>query len=510
MPPRQKLLSFCVLLIFLLSCSEKVEEKNAEQFDYPSIPERKVCADKDGDGFSDKLCGGNDCDDSNPSVNPDAYDVCGDKLDNNCDGVIDNPPTPELELTDFIFGTSFGSGVELDYLQSIGIHWIRNDIYWKDVMPEVTDINIDLAYVLQHPELADELAQSVDWSTIDAKIKNLLEHGLNPIITLGHGYKWFHSKYHGEPATPDRIGKEAYLAHMYLYSRAVVERYDGDGYMDADGIVVKFWQLENELNQAMFTAVWRWRSPEWIDGLSSAWADWKFLDVLLWTLSKAVKDADPSAITLINLHSDIPDEVCNFFGIPTWLEAAALWRDYADIIGFDAYPNYVTPNPVMGEVVGERVRQVIEASCGKPTMIVETDYPTGPAILDFTPEAQAEYISEAFWSAYDAGAIGFLKLAVRGPDAHWVEITDEDVENIRLIRNWWLNENFISLGLWALAHLKDMLHIFDVIASVEGYWGMIKSDETPKPSYYVMADIANFLNSQNTARTPMNGKNGKP
>ena len=43
-------------------------------------------ADKDGDKFNAYAMGGSDCDDDNQSVNPGAQEVCGDWLDNNCDG----------------------------------------------------------------------------------------------------------------------------------------------------------------------------------------------------------------------------------------------------------------------------------------------------------------------------------------------------------------------------------------------------------------------------------------
>lgn len=45
-----------------------------------------LCSDNDGDGYS---VDEGDCDDTNPYINPSASEVCNDNLDNNCDGIID-------------------------------------------------------------------------------------------------------------------------------------------------------------------------------------------------------------------------------------------------------------------------------------------------------------------------------------------------------------------------------------------------------------------------------------
>ncbi len=45
--------------------------------------------DDDGDGFSPADCGGEDCDDGDAAVHPDADEDCFDEMDNDCDGAID-------------------------------------------------------------------------------------------------------------------------------------------------------------------------------------------------------------------------------------------------------------------------------------------------------------------------------------------------------------------------------------------------------------------------------------
>ncbi len=53
-----------------------------------SQAEHDFVQDYDGDGFRV----GNDCDDYNPAVNPDAVEICN-ALDDDCDGFVDGPET---------------------------------------------------------------------------------------------------------------------------------------------------------------------------------------------------------------------------------------------------------------------------------------------------------------------------------------------------------------------------------------------------------------------------------
>ncbi|MFT4979581.1 MAG: hypothetical protein ACI8S6_005493, partial [Myxococcota bacterium] len=59
--------------------------------------DRREAIDRDGDGFvADAVAGGTDCDDTNPRINPDAFESCLDEVDSDCDGAI----CPPQELVD--------------------------------------------------------------------------------------------------------------------------------------------------------------------------------------------------------------------------------------------------------------------------------------------------------------------------------------------------------------------------------------------------------------------------
>lgn len=69
------------------------------------------CGDHDGDGYSSEVCsGGDDCDDSNPDVNPDASEVCDNGMDDDCDDLVDrDDPDCIVEFT-LELGAHYGSG----------------------------------------------------------------------------------------------------------------------------------------------------------------------------------------------------------------------------------------------------------------------------------------------------------------------------------------------------------------------------------------------------------------
>jgi len=66
-----------------------VEARSGDPGDYRLEISQGQCEDGDDDGFQNEWCGGPDCDDTDPAINPDADEICDDQADNDCDGLTD-------------------------------------------------------------------------------------------------------------------------------------------------------------------------------------------------------------------------------------------------------------------------------------------------------------------------------------------------------------------------------------------------------------------------------------
>jgi len=410
-----------------------------------------------------------------------------------------NPDDDTVQLPEFLFGISQGSsGPALQYMPELGMHWFRRGITLKSLTPEVLDPELTMADLQANPDLVYQFIDEVDWTNTDNDMRALLAAGIQPMPSVGHGWIGTLPLLNGQTATPDVLGRDHYLAQQYRYVRAVVERYDGDGDHDADGIVVKIWQIENELNVAAITTLYGWREPTGLAGLFSAWADWNFLTELLATLNQAAHDADPEAITIQNLHTDIHPNFTALLGLPSWIDAATLWRDLMDVIGFDAYPNYYESTPVRGTVVGERVTTLQQAAPGKLIVAVEVGYPTGPSELGYDEDKQAQFIDEAFHSAYEAGIAGYFHFGLVSSDTHTVDITQQDIDAMAFLGPHFADGDVWGITGWALAHLSYLMdpHFVDVLQAVEGYWGVVNTQGYHKPGFAVLQAIAAEISQQ--------------
>jgi hypothetical protein len=402
------------------------------------------------------------------------------------------PPGTPVEIPEFILGTSQGGSESIPLAVQLGGRWMRTQVTWRSVEPVVTNLGITVEDVDAHPGMITDYIQNHDWSVPDAMLAQILAAGLQPLVIVGHGYAGTLPQFEGAVLTPDRIGKENYLGQIYLYARAVVERYNGDGDRDAPGApVVRFWQLENELNQAFLTAVWGWREPSFLDAFQSAWQDWNFVTRLLRTLSTAVRTEDPEAWTTVNFHTDVPAEINEGFLQPSWENAIRQWVSYIDVIGLDAYPNYYSPLPVKGDVLQARVATAREMGCGKPVVVVETGYPSGPAERGYTEAGQAEFIQEAFDSSVAGGAQGLFLFGVKTGESHGTEITPEDLANLEYLSQLYEQGAFEELLAFALGNAEYLEnHFAAVLQTVEPYWGLVRSDGSHKAGWDVFQAIA--------------------
>ncbi len=400
------------------------------------------------------------------------------------------PGPYEPEVLPFILGVSnCGSGTgDVPYVAELGVRYHRPHIFWREVEPEILVKDLRVEDVDADPQMVHDYIDTMNWERPDQLIAAIIDAGMTPFINVGLGFTFFLPTFEGQEANPDWIGKENYIGHLYLHIRAVVERYNGDGDHDAPGgLVVKHWQVEGELNQAFLTALFGWRTPSFAGALGCAWKDWDFLTDIISNAARAVKVEDPEALTTTSIHSDIHPNMNHLFRIPTWREAIAEWRDHLDIIGIDLYPNYYIADPPRGDWVGERVREAIELGCGKPVVVMETNYPSGPDLLGYTEEKQADYVQAGLQSAIDNQASGYFHFGIKGPDHHSVEISDEDMENLLLLGTLFEEGAVLEMLRFALTHMEYMEdHFIHVLQAVEHYWGIVRPDGTHKPAWDVI------------------------
>jgi hypothetical protein len=398
---------------------------------------------------------------------------------------------PPVEIPEFMLGLSQVRGDALAIAQDVGASYLRPTLSWRVVEPTVAIAGLTVDGVRGDPAGIAAWSAARDWSEFDARLGAIFAGGLVPVPIVGHGYTTTLPTLDGEPAAPDVLGEEEYLARQYRFTRAVVERYDGDGVDDApSGLRVPLWQTENELNQAFFTAIFGWRYPDVLGAFASSWTSWTFVTRILETLRLAVKDADPTALTTMNFHTDVHPGLNHYFDHPGWFEAVVQWRDLMDVISFDAYPNYYTASPPNGAKVGERASIIKSVSCGKPVIVMETGYPTGPAESGYDEAQQAQFLRDAFDASVEAGVRGFFWFGSQTSETHAATITPFDLEQVHLLGGFLESGDAQALLAYAFSHLAYVQNqLAGVVQAVEGYWGFYRANGAEKPSLEVMREI---------------------
>ncbi|MBT3218347.1 MAG: hypothetical protein HN348_04595, partial [Proteobacteria bacterium] len=95
------------------------EVSTTVSYSIPVVLFNQASCDEDGDGFEKPACGGDDCDDDRPRVNPDAVEVCNGR-DDNCDGLIDNEADGAVVV--FLDSDGDGFGDPLEEIEVCEVH----------------------------------------------------------------------------------------------------------------------------------------------------------------------------------------------------------------------------------------------------------------------------------------------------------------------------------------------------------------------------------------------------
>ena len=201
---------------------------------------------------------------------------------------------------------------------------------------------------------------------MDDLVNALTSRGIDVVPVVACGYQ----RMLPQGLEPDR-DRELYLRRASIHARLLVRHYKNR---------VRCWQIENEPNWWAEHEAGGWRS-----GLS--WVhEHGFRQELLETLNGAVHAEYPAALTIINLEADSKTLV------------SGEYSSLCDVLGMDFYPNYKSAHPI--NTSGFRLADQIAKTLEKPVMISETGYPSGPSVLGYSPDHQAEYVESASKVAY--------------------------------------------------------------------------------------------------------------
>lgn len=95
------------------------------------------CRDEDEDGYEDEACGGEDCDDADPAINPGALEgpptdpACTDRIDNDCDGYVDLEDT---DCADYEFTLDLETIYEAGYLELVFVLGATETSTWMNYL----------------------------------------------------------------------------------------------------------------------------------------------------------------------------------------------------------------------------------------------------------------------------------------------------------------------------------------------------------------------------------------
>ncbi|MBW2261224.1 MAG: putative metal-binding motif-containing protein [Deltaproteobacteria bacterium] len=106
-----------------------------------------VLTDADGDLFGPESCGGLDCDDTDPAINPDAVEICDDGIDQDCDGEDEGPGACDCPLDVTLPSTTRGdtTGMPSLYEGSCAYGTGASEVVHRLVLTSPADVHVDVS-----------------------------------------------------------------------------------------------------------------------------------------------------------------------------------------------------------------------------------------------------------------------------------------------------------------------------------------------------------------------------
>ncbi|MHB8567214.1 MAG: glycoside hydrolase 5 family protein [Nitrososphaerales archaeon] len=251
-------------------------------------------------------------------------------------------------------------------LKASGIHFVRAWFQWNLFQPKIYSGHDQ---VFQFP--------------LDDFVSILNDAGIEILAVIGNGYFRF------LPNGINLNGPSDYLFRLGEASRQIVRHYCGK---------IGMWQIENEPNWWLehFASDWR---------RGGIWFERGIADSILSLLKKVVNEEDPGTPIMINLEAD------------TARSSSMAFEKYCDVLGLDFYPNYSHSSPI--NVSEIRVATEAKKIIGKPVMIAETGYPSGPKFLGYSERNQTKYVRAVCEEAYSCDEITGLGMW-RLSDTYWI------------------------------------------------------------------------------------------
>gem|GEM_PF-1620815 len=411
----------------------------------------------------------------------------------------DSIPCPKINKTEAIrnptlrprlgFSDYGRNDSEFILAEQLKVDLLRIDFPWREVIPNLNEEDlIDLESLKSDPKKVEQLIKKISeekkWKSFDKKIDQAIKRNIEIIPIVGHGYKFYQPLYKGKPFGPHLVGQQKYLGTMALFVRAFVRHYSHQ---------FKIYQIENELNVAALTQLWGWREPSDFEAVKKGdWANLNFQKKVMETLLWSVKTEDPDGLVTHNFQTDLSGKLQNQIGQPTWEQSIELWRNYLDIIGLDYYPNYYDSDK---KVEGELSR-IIETArvhgCGKPVWIIETNYPSGPKDLGYTPEKQANFIKMVKKEAEASRAEVLLFYGALSTS--YVEDRETFANQKKVMLRKFIKEyekgSLSKILLMLLKYRKSFQsgELTYILTSVEPFWDFYDEFDNPKPA------VDTFLN----------------